>query len=501
MSELSRIIQKQVSLGSNVSFALKDGREISGRLIELGQEHVTLKGENGHHTILTEMIGSWHVSEDLKPAGDQAIPLSLKADLGLSINTKPINTRMPNSSQEFQEIENPYAAYAEGGIVDNSEMFFGREDLIANVAKVLQVSRNQSKCVVIYGQKRAGKSSILHHLKRKLQNDKDLIILDVGNIGSFIDERSSIPFLHQILWGILRRLDYAVEDRISEGCTSLPLSFPVDTEFYAHHSPLMLFKDIFERFQRAATKLPDWNSIRVILLIDEFSYIYGYIVKGLISETFMKNWKALLQENFFNAVLVGQDVMPKFIQSFSNELGTSQEERVTYLRRDDAIRLIDEPIRIGGRHGDSRYRERAIERILDLTAGSPFYIQILCNRLVEYMNRKRATLVTEADVEQVKEELVRGVNALGLNKFENLINSGDTSDDAISDEDTRNVLSSIALSSLTGPCSRHTITSETIRPIDEVLEDLVKRDVVERGRGNYFSIRVGLLKEWLIAHQ
>ena len=33
-------------------------------------------------------------------------------------------------------------------------------------------------------------------------------------------------------------------------------------------------------------------------------------------------------------------------------------------------------------------------------------------------------LVTEADVEQIKNELIRDVNALGLDKFDNLINSG-----------------------------------------------------------------------------
>jgi len=220
----------------------------------------------------------------------------------------------------------------------------------------------------------------------------------------------------------------------------------------------------------------------------------------MIPETFMKNWKAMLQDNFFNAVLVGQDVMPKFKQRFPNEFGTTQDERVTYLRREDAIRLIDEPIRIGGHHGESRYRERAIERILELTAGSPFYIQILCNRLVEYMNRKRASLVTEADVEQVKDELIRGVNALGKDKFDNLINSGDTSQDAISDEDALKVLTAIAENSRTGPCSRSSIACETSIPVDEILEDLVRRDVIERERGHYYSIRVGLFREWLLAH-
>lgn len=405
------------------------------------------------------------------------------------------------TEEDFEEIENPYAVYAEGGIVGNPEMFYGRDELISNVAKALQSSQAQGKCVVIFGQKRAGKSSILYHLKTRLQSSNDILVLDLGNIGSILDGYSNVPFLHQILWSILQKLKYAIEDRVSEGHTPLSLEFPSDKDFYSHYSPLMLFKDTFERFRRAASKSPDWHNIRLILMIDEFSYIYGYITKGSIPETFMKNWKALLQENYFNAVLVGQDVMPKFKQRFPNEFGTTQDERVTYLRREDAIRLIDEPIRIGGRHGESRYRERAIERILDLTAGSPFYIQILCNRLVEYMNIKRASLVTEADVEQVKDELIRGANALGLDKFDNLINSGDTSEDAISDEDALKVLTAIAVNSKTGPCSRNSIVCETQTPLEQILEDLVKRDVIECEGGQYYSIKVGLFKEWLIAHQ
>ncbi|HPZ43825.1 MAG TPA: tetratricopeptide repeat protein [Bacillota bacterium] len=405
------------------------------------------------------------------------------------------------SQEEFEEIENHYAAYAEGGVVGDPDMFYGREELIENAARAILESRKQSKCIVIFGQKRAGKSSILHHLSNKLQAFKELIILDMGNIGSIIDEHSQIPFIYQILWSILDDLKSAIENRINKGFSPLNIFFPDDFEFYAHPSPLMKFKDIFSRYKLTTRDLEDWRNLRIVVLIDEFSYIYEQIVNGKIPEEFMKNWKAILQENYFSAVLVGQDVMAKFKQRFPNEFGTTQDERVSYLKRDDAIKLIDEPIRIGGRQGQSRYRERAIERIIDLTAGSPFYIQIICNRLVEYMNRKRARLVTEADVEQVKEELIRGVNALKLYKFDNLINSGDASVDAISDEDALKVLTMIAVNSQTGACNRNNITCKTKTNIDLILDDLVKREVVERDRGQYYSIRVGLFKEWLIANQ
>jgi len=405
------------------------------------------------------------------------------------------------SEEDFEEIPNPYAAYAEGGIVGDPKMFYGRDELIENITRTIGESRTQSKCIVIFGQKRAGKSSILYHLKRRMENEIDLVVLDLGNIGSILDEHSNIPFLYQILWTILQKLRYAIEDQSDKGLSPLNISFPSDQGFYTHPSPLVLFKQIFDEYNHQASKHEEWRKLRIVVMIDEFSYIYEQILLGRIPESFMKNWKALLQENYFSAILAGQDVMPKFKQRFPNEFGTTQDERVTYLKSEDAIRLIDEPIRIGGRHGESRYRERAIKRILDLTAGSPFYIQIFCNRLVEYMNRKHAGLVTEADVEQMKNELIQGVNALSLDKFDNLIDSGDTSEDAISDEDTLKVLKTIALNSKSGPCHRNSITCETDSPIDVILDDLVKRDVLRREREHYYQIRVGLFREWLLANQ
>ncbi len=403
------------------------------------------------------------------------------------------------SEDEFEKIKNPYTAYAEGGIVGDTNMFFGREELIQNIAQAIRESRTQSKSVMIFGQKRSGKSSVLYHLKESLQKDKKLLILDLGNMSTLLDRQAQASLLHQFLNGILRELERAIRRKHRESLSRLELAIP-GREFYDHPAPMQLFEDTFRNLKDLTHDQKgqeDWQGIRIVLLIDEFQYIYEPIIKGEISDSFMQNWKALLQANYFSAVLVGQDVMQKFKLRFPNEFGTTQDERVTYLKEEDARKLIDEPIRIGGREGDSRYREQAIERISDLTAGSPFYIQIICNRLVDYMNVKHAGLVTEADVEQVKNELIHDVNALGLDKFDNLINSGDTSPDAISDEDALKVLKTIAdNSNRTDPCHRDRIVCQTDSPIDTILDDLEKRDVVKR-RDRSYQIQVELFKEWL----
>ena len=404
------------------------------------------------------------------------------------------------SEDKFEKIENPYATYAEGGIVGDANMFFGREELIKNIAQAIQGSRAQSKCVLVFGQKRSGKSSVLHHLKTLLLADKELLILDLKDIGSIQDPDSKVPLLYQILRRILTELEYAVADRINDGLSQLDILIPDDEEFYQHPAPLQYFQDTFVTLKRLFSQHKDWNNVKCVLLIDEFQYIYDRIIAGKIPESFMQNWKALLQANYFSAVLVGQDVMPKFKLRFPNEFGTTQDERVTYLNELDAIKLIEEPIRINDRQDGIRYRERAVPRILDLTAGSPFYIQIICNRLVEYMNVKRAELVTDADVEQVTDELVRGVNALGPDKFDNLINSGDTSADRIKDEDALKVLKDIAdNSSKTDFCHRDRIGCKTNVPVDTILGDLEKRDVVKRREQSY-QIQVGLFKEWLMVN-
>ena len=410
-----------------------------------------------------------------------------------------------HSEADFQEIENCFAAHAAGGPVTDPSMFFGRDDLISNVANSILSSRNQSKCVVIYGQYRTGKSSILYHLKTMLQEDSHLLILDIGNIGAMLDPHSDSPLLYQILWAILQELQDAVEDRVDAGMPRMDLAFPSDLEFYQHPTPLVLFSHTFQTFQRAASRMIKWKETSIVLLVDEFSYLHELIEAGDLSGSFMKNWKALLQRNFFSAVLVGQDVMPKFKQRFPNEFGTTQDERVTYLSRDDARRLIDEPVRLEKPYGDSksRYRGKAIDRILELTAGSPFYIQILCSRLVDYMNRECSILVTEADVERVKNEMIEGENSMDPDKFDNLINSGDTSADAISKDDALAVLEEIARHSnnSANSCSQDSISCETASSISQVLDDLERREVIKRQRLNYYSIQVGLFKEWLWAHQ
>ena len=195
--------------------------------------------------------------------------------------------------------------------------------------------------------------------------------------------------------------------------------------------------------------------------------------------------------------------MVKFKTRFPNEFGVLQEERISYLAQNDARRLIEDPIRIGGRDeaNESRFRARAIERILDLTAGSPFYVQIICNRLVDYMNQQKAKYVTDADVERVKKDLLMGMNSLQLDKFDNLLTAGDAALEEIPVADTLAVCRAIATGSRIGWCNINGIEYQSQTSLAVILEDLVERDVVEKRGAEDYRLRVGLFRDWLLTHQ
>lgn len=391
---------------------------------------------------------------------------------------------------DFKNIENPYV-YAQGSTVEDKSMFYGRDQLISNLLSSIRNS-SSAKSLVIYGQKRAGKSSVLYHLKQQLS----LPIIPVSfSIGDIIKDFSDATFLYRII----QCVEESFEELADNGLERVIVQRPTIEEL--QQNSLLRFHDYMTDMRRSMKKINEFKDAKIMLLIDEFSYIYGEIKRNQIPDTFMKSWKALLEKRYFGAILVGQDVMPQFIESFPNEFQVAESQRVSYLSTDDARKLIIDPIRIL-ETSESRYKGEAVIRLIELTAGSPYYIQIFCNRLVEYMNRKKAIYVTDADIERVKEDLISGNNSLGDAVFDNLTSAGDTSSDSIPKKDAEAVLRGVAHGSRRQQfCDRSAIVASTSVPIDQVLEDLVKREVLEKSQSSLFRIRVSLFKEWLLAHQ
>jgi hypothetical protein len=408
-----------------------------------------------------------------------------------------------SDEKEFVEIYNPYTKLDSGSAVKDESMFYGRDKFIEDITKLLideDGNLLRSHTISLYGQKRAGKSSILYHLKLAIaQKSPNSILVDLGNIEKVLGGAPRDSVIPNLKYSILDE----IKDQIKEKFPALAslmaeniLEIPVDAMLTENHAAL--FNAFMGRFNKLIGK-----SHNIILFIDEFTYIYQRIKRNELSENFMQFWKAMIQDFEFVGIIVGQDYMGSFIAEFPNPFGTCQNKPVTYLSEDEASKLICEPIQImhSGGIPEDRYKSaRAVKSILELSAGSAYYIVKICNALVNYLNEKHSPYIVEADVNFTVNNILIHGNA-GIDEiFDPLYNDeGDFSDKTKSD-DNLTILKIIAQKSQKdGYCFEKDIVCEDLSKerIDYLIDALVKRDVLEM-KNNSYKIKVGLFKAWLL---
>jgi tetratricopeptide (TPR) repeat protein len=399
------------------------------------------------------------------------------------------------SEEEFEPISNPYEILANGGPVTDTKMFYGRNEFIARITEA--IIQTDSKQVVVYGQKRSGKSSVLYHLKKSLEKTNKTFCVSFS-IGDIYDEDiTSSKFFYKILSMIQEEL----ENLEFDGKEVPKFVCPAFLEFKSFPNSADFFRKHIRQFKKLCSSLDSWKDKKLVVMIDEFTYLYTAIKNNKISDGFMKQWKAITQneDSMFSSVLVGQDVFPMFKDEFPNDFGITQDERLTYLSKNDAVRLIEEPIG-KTKSGRNRFIGDALDTIIDYTSCNPYYIQIFCARLVSEMNRKKYIEVTSADVKEIADSFINGGQALTDDKFDNLLNAGEEHDiQKYKQEISKEILKNIATN---GFCLRRQISisnKDVDIDIDDILKDLVKREVLEQKNDSY-KIQVKLFQEWLLKH-
>ena len=404
------------------------------------------------------------------------------------------------SADEYEEIPNPYAPLSDGGpMTADSPMFYGRKTFIKE--KVDAILNAQSKQIIIYGQKRCGKSSVLNQLKKDLENTGNVFCVKFS-MGEIIQNISEVSFYYKILSSIRSELESLEFD----GFGVPKFEIPKFAEFRSQddENPLNTFIDYVKRFKRLCKQCKGWESKKLVVMIDEFTYLYSQIKVGKISPTIMKQWKAITQneETQFSVVLVGQDVVPSFKKEdyARNAFGVIEDVRLTYLSDNAARSLIEEPI--FDKYHKTRYIGDAVTKIIEYTSSNPYYIQIFCARMVAYMNQEKIISVTEADVEEVAQSFIKGAQALTSDKFDGLLKAGEEKDTEEFDEnDVLEVLIKISKASKNiGRCTRDEINALENKELeDQIIKNLEDREVLSLVNG-FYKIQVKLFQEWLLNH-
>ena len=394
---------------------------------------------------------------------------------------------------KFHEIRNLFRDYSSGSVIKDDRMFFGRDHDIKHVIQNIRDEAGRivtNRCVCIYGQTRTGKSSLLYHIKKRLRLSPSNIIVDIGDIGSAGASEAGIKY--RILSSLLEEIELEHED-ICTILTDSGISMIADPE--RNKNDESYFTEQIGKI-RSFLKRKAKNA-QIIILIDEFTYVYDWIKEKKLSENFMKFWKAFITNYDICAIIVGQDHMMKFIndQRFTNAFGAIRTWEVNYLKEPDACKLVTMPVSdspdYAGQNGCTILPE-AVNMLVEMTSGSAYLLMNICADFIDYLNERHALTATGGHAEDF---LRRNLSKFEERWFEPLFNDKSDLDSDASITANKELLKKLALSysEHSGVLPDELSLSEEEK---ERLQSLETRRVVEMKDG-LWRITVRLYAEWL----
>jgi len=275
----------------------------------------------------------------------------------------------------FEPIPNPYIA---GNPIRSKKMFFGRRNDFEFIRAKL--ATGQTGLVIIFaGERRSGKTSILFQiLNGELGEGFVPVLLDM--------QAMTVDSEAEFFEKIASEINLALGEQLEPTPTTFREGNPTRT---------------FERFIAQTMEAMDGKAL--LLLFDEYELIEAKINAGVLRPDIITFFDGLLEAYIrLSLIFTGSRHLEQRSPSYWYTLmGKSLYRRISFLSERDALRLITEPVR-----EQVVYPRGILKRIVRLTAGQPFYTQVVCQNLVDRLNESRRNRVRKGDMEIVVQELV-----------------------------------------------------------------------------------------------
>lgn len=385
-----------------------------------------------------------------------------------------VNLLLP--TRDFKPIFNPYLPGTP--LRSNSRLFYGREQLFSFIADNAG-GWSQRNVLILIGQRRTGKTSTLLRLGQHLPNDLLPVYIDCQSLG--VSPGMGALF-HDLAWLIsdalsLRDIDIAVPP---------PDVWQVDPtgEFQRRFIPAV------------KAKLPPGTTL--LLVFDEFEAFENLVEDGILPPTFFSFMRHLMQHSEgLSFIFVGTRRLEEMSADYWSVLfNIALYERITYLPEEAAVRLITEPVA-----PDLIYDDLAIDKILRVTAGHPYFVQLVCYALVKRANAERTGYVTISDVNATLDEML----SLGEVHFAYLWQRSSHAE--------RVVLTAVAHMTHDETAFHPEDIMEFLEPfgiqlaptdITAALNMLVEREImreVNDGANTLYELKIGLVGLWTAQHK
>jgi tetratricopeptide (TPR) repeat protein len=257
--------------------------------------------------------------------------------------------------------KNPYII---GRPVSEAELFFDRENLFSFLADSLP----QAQVILLHGQRRIGKSSVLTQIPKQLQDEPHRFVL-LSLEGK--SQKTLAEVLHDLARDIHDDLGFVGE-------------IPTIAELQADPN---IFAD---RFLLAAQE--HIGEKQLVLLLDEFDALGNYNPDAAATHLFPYLSEIIQKHKFLHII----PVMGRRLDDLPTLLGLFAKAPTFEIRRlneKDTRELVQHPTK-----DVMFYEEGALQAIWEMTAGHPYFTQVLCFALFTQAREDDWWQITREDV-------------------------------------------------------------------------------------------------------
>ncbi len=278
------------------------------------------------------------------------------------------------------------------------DVFFGREELLDQIRRQIIKTGN---VVLLEGNRRAGKTSILRHLE------------GVGQVAGWLGVYCSLqgPGGGEVITGVPTvNVFREIASEIASGMATLNIEVPLpDGSVLAPGKKLGIRKacrnginekhsfDDFRDYAETALEVVAERQLGILLMLDEFDKLQEGIDNGVTSPQVPENIRYLVQSYpGFSAILTGSRRLKRLREEYWSALfGLGTRFGVTSLSPEAAGRLVTEPVK-----GRLVYSREAIDKAIILTNRQPFLLQSLCNRIFDMAAQFKIRSITLDVIEE-----------------------------------------------------------------------------------------------------
>jgi hypothetical protein len=288
---------------------------------------------------------------------------------------------------EFVEPDKPFKRifpipYVTGTPLKTDDVFVGREDVFAFIKENL-LGAHQNNVIILHGQRRTGKTSVLYRLGEVMTGTHYAVLVDMQGKPA----RGEADFLYSIADDIT----YNLEEH------DIFVEMPPRSEFEA--APEFTFRSRFLR--NLSSHL---NGKNVLLLFDEFEELQRRVEDGRLQPEIFHFLRNLMQhEEKVDFIFSGTHKLEELGAEYWSALfNIAVYKPITFLSGNEVRRLIAEPVA----GSNLEYDPLAVERIIGVTAGHPYFTQLVLHETIVFHNETERNYLTVADVDQVLERIV-----------------------------------------------------------------------------------------------